>query len=409
MCEMDNLGDERLSLPLASNATRRNFLAGCGGAAVGLASLSLSVCAGQSSALAQADSVASSDTRSLIADLETRLPALLSQSPNVPAVSMALVADAKLLWRGAFGVKDRTNKQPVDPATVFEAGSVSKTVFAYAVLKSCEKGRLDLDTPLVKYAPDRPIEGDPRLDRITPRMVLSHTGGFQNWRSTKEPLSIHFTPGERWSYSGEGYSWLQSVLTHVAGHVNRNNCKAMEDGARVCATDFDRYMKANLLTPFGMTSSGYLYHQSMARPHDPEGRMIADRKATSIEAARYGSAGGLHTTPTDYAKFLIEILAPRPSDNYRLNANSLAEMTRAQVKVKDWLSWGLGWAVEDLKSGKILAHSGDNPGYKALAAAWPERRSGFIIMTNGDRGYDDIIAKVVKSETLQRFLPTELV
>ena len=84
-------------------------------------------------------------------------------------------------------------------------------------------------------------------------------------------------------------------------------------------------------------------------------------------------------------------------------------MTRAQVKVKDWLSWGLGWAVEDLKSGKILAHSGDNPGYKALAAAWPERRSGFIIMTNGDRGYDDIIAKVVKSETLQRFLPTELV
>jgi len=227
MCEMDNLGHERLALPPASNATRRNFLTGCREAAVGLASLSLGVCAGRLSALAQADSVVSSDNRALIADLETRLPALLSQSPNVPAVSMALVADAKLLWRGAFGVKDRTNKQLVDPATVFEAGSVSKTVFAYAVLKLCEKGKLDLDTPLVKYAPDRPIEGDSRLDRITPRMVLSHTGGFQNWRSTKEPLSIHFTPGERWSYSGEGYSWLQSVLTHVAGHVNRKG-----DGGR---------------------------------------------------------------------------------------------------------------------------------------------------------------------------------
>jgi len=322
---------------------------------------------------------------------------------------MALVADAKLVWKGAFGVKDRTSKIPVDPDTVFEAASVSKTVFAYAVMKLCEKGVLNLDTPLTKYSPDRPIQGDARLDLITPRMILSHTGGFQNWRSAKEPLAIHSVPGERWSYSGEGYSWLQSVMTHVVGHVDQKDCRLMPDSARVCASDFDRYMKANLLTPFGMTSSGYLYQEGMARPHTADGKLIADQKATPIGAARYGSAGGLQKTPADYAKFLIEILAPTPADDYRLNANSLSEMFRPQIKVKDWLSWGLGWAVEDLKAGKIIGHSGDNPGFKALAAAWPERRAGFIIMTNGDRGYDEIIAKVVKSDGLQRFLPTELV
>ena len=84
-------------------------------------------------------------------------------------------------------------------------------------MKLCEKGVMDLDTPLTKYTSERFLEGDPRLDLITARHVLSHTSGFQNWRSEKEPLKIHFKPGEKWSYSGEGYSYLQSVVTHLIG------------------------------------------------------------------------------------------------------------------------------------------------------------------------------------------------
>ena len=351
----------------------------------------------------------SSDWDPLIADLDMRLPALLAQTPTVPAVSMALVADAKLLWHRAYGVTDFETIAPVQHDTIFEAGSVSKTVFAYVVMKLCEKGVLNLDTPLTKYTSDRLIEGDPRLDLITTRRVLSHTTGLQNWRSPKDPLAIHFTPGDRWSYSGEGYSYLQSVVSHLVGHVNPNNCKTFTDGVRVCATDFDAFMKANLLVPFGMTSSGYLYREGMARPYDNQGKMIADRKATPIEAARYGSAGGLHTNPTEYARFLIEILDPKPSDAYRLDAGSLKAMVRPQIKIKGSLSWGLGWAVEQTKAGELIAHSGDNPGYKALAVASIPRKTGFIIMTNGDRGYDDIIAKIVMSEPMQRFLPTMLV
>ena len=133
-----------------------------------------------------------SDGEKLVAASASRTLVLSS----VPAVSMALVADAKLLWRGAFGVKDFESKTPVDHDTVFEAGSVSKTAFAYAVMKLCEKDVfdldvLDLDTPLTKYTPDRIIKGDPRLDLITTRHVLSHTTGFQNWRSRKEALIHH--------------------------------------------------------------------------------------------------------------------------------------------------------------------------------------------------------------------------
>ena len=319
---------------------------------------------------------------------------------------MALITDAKLGWRGAFGVKDFESKASVDPDTVFEAGSVSKTVFAYEILKLCERGVMNLDTPLTKYTPDRFLKGDPRLDLITARHVLSHTTGFPNWRSEKEPLAIGFTPGERWSYSGEGYYYLESVMTHLTGHVDLTMCKDYGDGLEVCATDFDANMKANLFVPFGMTSSGYLYRDGMARPHDDKGTMIASRKSTAIDAARYGSAGNLHTTPTDYARFLIELLDPKPTDQFRLTRASLEEMVRPQIKITDTLSWGLGWAIVRQKSGgDIITHSGDNPGFKALTAASREKKTGFIIMTNGDRGFDEIIAKVVMSEPMQRFLP----
>ena len=319
---------------------------------------------------------------------------------------MALVADAKLLWSRGFGVKDRTTNAPVDADTVFEFASVSKTVFAYAVMKACEKGILNLDTPLTKYTSERVLAGDSRLDLITPRLVLSHQTGFQNWRSKTDPLKISFMPSAGWGYSGEGYYYLQSVLTHVAGHVDTSDCKSYDDGLRVCATDFDPYMKASLLVPFGMTSSGYLYRDGMARPHDEKGQMMASRKLTAVDATRYGSAGALHSTVNDYAKFLIELIDPKPRDDYRLSAASLQEMTHPQIKVFGSISWGLGWAIEQHPGmGDILNHSGDNPGFKTMTAASVRRRAGLIMLTNGDRGFEDVITPVLRSTPMREFLP----
>src|SRR5262249_14270348 len=152
--------------------------------------------------------------KALIADLEKQIPKLMEEA-KVPGLSIAIIKDAKLFWRRGFGVKDLTSKEPVDNDTVFEAASTSKPVFAYAVMKLCEKGVMNLDTPLIKYTSERYLKGDPRLDLITARHVLTHTCGFPNWRSVEEPLRIQFKPGERFSYSGEGYSYLQSVVTHL--------------------------------------------------------------------------------------------------------------------------------------------------------------------------------------------------
>jgi CubicO group peptidase (beta-lactamase class C family) len=108
-----------------------------------------------------------------------------------------LIDDGKLLWQRAFGVKDAVSKEPVDSETVFAACSNTKPVFAYAVVKLCEKGVMEVDTPLTRYTSKRFLEGDPRLDLITARHVLTHTTGFPNWRHDQQPLAIQFTPGTK--------------------------------------------------------------------------------------------------------------------------------------------------------------------------------------------------------------------
>lgn len=276
-------------------------------------------------------------------------------------------------------------------------------------MKLHEKGVLNLDTPLTKYISDRFVEGDPNLDLITARHVLSHTTGLPNWRSKQNPLRIRFTPGQEFGYSGEGYAYLQSVVTHVTGgRVDSTDCGTFEAGLKVCGTDFDAYMKANLLVPFGMTSSGYgwldTYQTHLAQPHDAKGNRF-NRKPTAPAAARYGAAGNLMFTPTEYAKFLIELLDPRPSDAFRLTQSNLNEMLRPHVKADESSSWALGWRIQ--ANGDVITHGGNNPEFQALTAASRKRRAGFVIMTNSDNGYE-LLKQLVASDTVRTFLPVNI-
>src|SRR5688572_12070761 len=241
---------------------RRDFLDESGRAAVGFCFLPLVACSHRKQVSDEVKKGTGWETLAL--DLEKEIPKLMEET-MVPGVSIALISDGKLVWRRGFGVRDGASNAPVDNDTVFQAGSMSKPVFAYAVLKLCEKGVIDLDTPLTQYTSERMLEDDPRLDLITARHVLSHTSGFQNWRSKEKALQIHFTPGEQHRYSGEGYYYLQSVVTHLTGHVNREDCATYERDLKVCATDMDAYMKANVLVPLGMSSSGYLWNDTMEK------------------------------------------------------------------------------------------------------------------------------------------------
>lgn len=377
---------------------RRAFLVRGGRTALGLSLFPLAGCSGPGNGPQEPQA---GPPPAVATELEAQIPPLLTAG-RVPGLSLALVENGRLVWSRGFGVLHAGSAVPVDTDTLFEAGSISKTVFAYAVMKLRDRGLLDLDKPLTGYIPERWLTGDPRLDRITARHVLSHTSGLPNWRSTEDPLRIQFEPGTQHHYSGEGYSYLQLVVAHLTGRVSTDACETLYDGIRVCETEIDAYMKASLLRPFGMATSGYVWDDALAGriagPHDLEGKPLTRPKATPLLAARFGAAGGLSTTPTEYARFLIEVLDPKPADAFRLSAATRAEMIRPQVRLHDSASWALGWQVLHQPPGDLLSHGGDNPGFKAFMVGSVARRSGYILMTNGDNG-SEVLGKLASGAT----------
>jgi CubicO group peptidase (beta-lactamase class C family) len=360
---------------------RRNFLKYAAQSSFGLSLIPLSACSHTKQTPSKSNPALS--WRPVVASFETQIPKLMAEA-DVPGLSIALIHEAKLVWRRGFGFSEAPAKIPVDNDTVFEAGSMSKPVFAYVALKLCEKGVIGLDIPLSKYAPEPFLTGDPRLELITPRHILSHTSGFQNFRSKNDSLKIHFDPGSQYRYSGEGYYYLQSVITHLKGRVYRNDCAKFEADLEVCATDIGDFMKRHILAPFGMTSSAY---------------------ATGPGAARYAAVGGLLTTPTDYAKFMIEVLNPKQPDAFRLKRETIDEMLRPHVKVVNGpytSSWALGWQIQD---NGLINHGGDNKGFHSHAIASRKTKSGFVVMTNGDNG-PRLIQKLFTEPALDRFFGT---
>jgi CubicO group peptidase (beta-lactamase class C family) len=371
---------------------RRHFLNMAGRGAIGCAVAPLAACARRAADGAALGGPVTWDDR--IVQLQARVPALM-QASAVPGVGIALVREGAIAWQQGFGVRDRVTHVPVDAGTMFEAASMSKPIFAYAVLRLCERGVLDLDTPLVRYTRNRFLAGDTRLDLITARHVLSHTTGFQDIRSGSVPLAIAFAPGEKWQYSGEGYAYLQSVVTELIGHVDPADCESFEADLRVCGTDFDPYMRTNLLQPFGMASSGYVspdgFAAHVARPHDETGQPLPPRTYRPPGAARYGAMGGLVTTAGDYARFLIEVMNPKPPDAVRLTSASLREMLRPQIAVEDGpgysIAWGLGWRLAQTNGGDLVSHGGDQRGFHSTSEMSLATRSGYVILTNGDLGW----------------------
>src|SRR5271170_5772051 len=192
-----------------------------------------------------------------ILQLEKDVPELMKKD-GVPGLAMAVIRDGKTTWVHGFGLKEVKTGQPVTGETVFEAASLSKPVFAYGVLKLVEQGKLGLDDPLTNYLPKPYIAGDDRLVKITARIVLSHRTGFPNWRGDDGLLPIYFTRGERFSYSGEGYVYLQRVVEQITGKP------------------LNEYITEAVFTPLGMTSSSYVWRPDFdaltATGYDSDGK-----------------------------------------------------------------------------------------------------------------------------------------
>lgn len=309
----------------------------------------------------------------------------LMKKRNIPGMSIVIIENAEIVSHGGYGLKNSETDDLVNDNTVFEAASLSKPVFAYGVLQMVEEGLLNLDKPLVEYLAYSDVENDERLKRITARMALSHATGFPNWRGHGNLLKIYFQPGKKFSYSGEGFVYLQKVVERLLG-------RSMQE-----------YLQEKVFQPLGMDHSSFVWQRSYeklkASGHDADGRPLT----ISLKREPANAAFTLHTTALDYAKFVIAVLK-----DMGLKHETVNEMMTTQIRVdagcvncihkplgklSDSISWGLGWGLQ----GDSFWHWGDNPGFKNYIVGSRREKKGMIIFTNSSNGLSiipEIIYKV---------------
>lgn len=354
-----------------------------------LLALALALLCAQPPAFTQAPLKDRSETGQIVARLERVIPRLLDEG-MVPGLSIALIKEGELAWHRGFGLSNAQSKAPVGEKTVFEAASLSKPVFAYAALKLRDAGRLDLDTPLVKYLPGNyDVGNDARLSLITARHVLSHTTGFPNWRRRGGPLTIHFTPGDRFSYSGEGFVYLAKAVERVTGEK------------------FDDFMRRTVFEPLGMTMSSFVwrsdYETHATFRHNIAGEAAAPNRITSANAA-----ASLLTTAEDYGRFISAILEGTGlrretrremlTPQTKLSESGTNNTARAPEKLSPSLSWGLGWGLQTTDDGLAFWHWGDNGNAKAYVVVYEKKRFGVVIFANSSSGLSivpEIVAEAV--------------
>ena len=290
---------------------------------------------------------------------------------QVPGLAVTIVKDQAISYSNVFGVKNLATKRPLTGNTPFQAASLSKPVFAYAVLKLCQKGLLLLDKPLTDYGPKPDIEAELPLTHLSPpitaRHVLNHTTGFPNWRTGKRLIS-QSRAGERFSYSGEGYEYLKGIVEHLTEQP------------------FHDYIGANLLAPLEMQDSTFRWGV------DEAGDLLLDEVDDIIPEVGYpisGAAYSLLTTAPDYARFLLAMLNPDEEDNFRLDTTHITMMLTPQIQVgpRKALSWGLGWGLQHTKAGDAFWHwGGPQNGYTSYTITFQAQKIGVVILTNSENG-----------------------
>ncbi|MFC5461411.1 serine hydrolase domain-containing protein [Massilia niabensis] len=309
---------------------------------------------------------------------------------NVPGVSIAVIRGGKIAWAQGFGVT-HIGGPAVTADTLFQAASISKPVAAMAALRLAQEGKLDLDadvnTILTSWKLPPASTGEAKTSL---RQLLSHTGGtsvsgFRGYAADQavptlvqvldgaapansQPVRVEAAPGSTFSYSGGGYSIVQQALIDRAQQP------------------FDALLANTVLKPIGMKDSSFaqpLPAALLARaalPHDATGKPYAGGPYTYPELA----AAGLWTTPTDLARFAID-LQRSASGGKGVLSPSMARTMLQPVKK----GYGLGTMVEGAGVASGFGHTGSNMGYQNTLFAYAgadKGGDGVVVMTNSANG-----------------------
>ncbi len=265
------------------------------------------------------------------AAIDARVRAAMADT-RANGMAIAVIDDGRVAYVQAYGTRNAKG-DPLQTDTVMYGASLTKTVMAFTTLTLMDQGKLDLDAPLAdylerplisygegqthlaKYGPYRDLAGDERWRAITARMALTHSTGFHNFWFIEpdRKLRIHFDPGSRYSYSGEGFSLLQFTI---------------EQGARTKGLGVDVKDLTNaIFARLGMTRTSLQWRPDF-RPNLADGWNDKGEPQEHDERSNVRVAGSMDTTISDLATFIAALVR---GDG--LSAAARAEMVKPSLHI----------------------------------------------------------------------------
>jgi CubicO group peptidase (beta-lactamase class C family) len=331
---------------------------------------------------------------------------------KAPGLSVAVIKDFQIDWARGYGVKDLATNEPVTTDTLFQAGSISKSVNAMVAMKEVEQGKISLDEDINNKLttwklPDNEFTAK---KKVTLKNLLSHTAGttvhgFPGYAPTEAiptlpqvldgaspantaAVRVDFEPGTRFRYSGGGTTIAQLAIMDIE------------------KKPYPEIARETVLAPLKMTNSTY------SQPLPPEWRKKAATgyraNGSEVEGKIHVypemAAAGLWTTPTDLAKFGIEMQLSRAGrSNKVLTKESVQQMTSSVMD-----DVGLGFFIEKHGNAWYFGHGGADEGFRAELLVNGEKGYGVAVMTNSDNGQilREVIRSVAREYGWDEFLPT---
>lgn len=306
---------------------------------------------------------------------------------KLPALSIALVDDQKVVWAAGFGFQDRARKIPATAETVYRVGSVSKLFTDVAVMQLVEEGKIDIDASVAKYIPEFKPSYKEGEKQITLRMLMSHRSGLIR----EPPVGNYFDPSEPsleksvLSLNGIG------LIYPPESRIKYSNAAIGVVGFAVAKSQnakYEEYIQRKVIDPLGMKSSSFVLTPAVKKN-------LADATMWTYHGREFPAptfelgvapAGCMYSTVLDLAKFQSCLFAGgKVGDKPFLKPETLAEMYRPQFSKKDAKAgFGLGFSVGEFEGKQRIGHGGAIYGFATSFSALPGDKLGVIVVSSRD-------------------------
>ena len=331
------------------------------------------------------------ETESLLSPLHSALDSLASvqkESYKLPGLAVGIIRDDTIIYAKGFGVRSLSSQDAITTKSIFHMASVSKPFTATAIMQLVEKGKIDLDSPLVSYLPYFKMK-DSRYKNITIRQMLNHTSGIADvedyeWDNPQYDVmaaekyirqfsadSLDFAPSTGYDYSNAAFNVLADVIAKASGLT------------------FEDYMKKHIFEPVGMIHSTFykpdVPQELETKPHVLGPTFKMEESAVYPYNRIHAPSSTLQSNVEDMMKWAQLYLNKGKINGKQLfNEHTYNQLITPQVSIGNNDSICLSWFSRSLGSHKKYEHNGGDDGFKAHFAFLPEKSMAIVVTTNGD-------------------------